>query len=48
MYFTRLGWLEEFRRRRVEGRGQAARTIGPEALQATKQALSRYVPPRQG
>ena len=41
-----LAWLEDFRRAVLKAEAEAARTVGPEALQAAKQALSRYVPPQ--
>jgi DNA-binding MarR family transcriptional regulator len=49
VYFTPAGldWLEDFRRAVLKAEAEAAETIGPEALQATKQALSHYGPPRQ-
>lgn len=39
-----LGWLEDFRRAVSKAEAEVAATIGPEALEATKQALSRYGP----
>ena len=49
VYFTPAGldWLGDFRRAVLKAEAEAARTVGPDALQAAKQALSRYVPPRQ-
>lgn len=44
VYFTPKGleWLEDFRRALLKAEAEFARTIGAEALRATKHALSRY------
>lgn len=50
VYFTPMGlyWLEDFRRAILKAEAEVATTIGGQALRDTKQALSRYAPPKQG
>jgi len=50
VYFTPKGlnWLDDFRRAVHRAEIEVATTIGAEALRNTKQALGRYMPPKQG